>query len=130
MAIFAAVAPVFLVAEIGVTAHWYQEMLGFVPLSVPGRGPREWVSLGRDAVQIMLQRSPGYVRPDLQAHRPGGVWDAYLRICGLGELYRELGRKDAVRSKLRHRGQGLFEFAVRDPNNYLLVLAEAVDPER
>jgi hypothetical protein len=105
-------------------------MLGFELQSSPDRGPFEWASLVRDGVQIVLQRSPGYVRPDLQALRPGGVWDAYLRVGDLGNLYQELIGKGAIWSKMRRQVYGMFEFDVRDPNGYLLVLAEPVQPRR
>jgi hypothetical protein len=43
--------------------------------------------LARDQVDIILQRIEGYEKPDLYTRRSGGVWDAYIRVVGVKELF-------------------------------------------
>ena len=70
-----AVAPAFLVADVNATAKWYAEHLGFETAGIfPPNPPASWASLQRDGVEIMLQRLPGYAKPDLSEKRAGGVW--------------------------------------------------------
>lgn len=73
--------PTFLVPDVGATARWYAEALGFRTAgTVPGREPHVYASLLRDGVELMLLGLAGYQKPDLTARRPEGVWDAYVRM--------------------------------------------------
>ena len=64
-------AAVFLVSDVGATARWYRDMLGFQFDTVPRTEPFEWASVRRDNVEIMLQRSEGYERPARDPLWPG-----------------------------------------------------------
>jgi uncharacterized glyoxalase superfamily protein PhnB len=71
----------------------------------------------------MLQRIEGYEKPDLYQRRDGGVWDAYIRVEGVKELFESVKDKVAIIRPLRQQPYGAWEFEVRDPNGYLLVLS-------
>jgi hypothetical protein len=65
------VVPTFLVADVGATARWYAETLGFrIAGTVPAREPYVYASLQRDGVELMLLGLAGYQKPDLTAPRP------------------------------------------------------------
>src|SRR6185295_11925248 len=91
---FSSVAPCFAVADVGATMHWYQERLGFSSDPFPETEPYVFAILFRDHVEIMLQRIEGYEKPELYARRGGGVWDAYIRVNGVKELF------EAVRNEV------------------------------
>jgi catechol 2,3-dioxygenase-like lactoylglutathione lyase family enzyme len=119
--IFSAV-PTFLVADIGATARWYEEHLGFRTAGkFPESEPHVYASLQRDGAEIMLLRSVGYEKPDLSTLRPEGLWDAYIRMRGVNEFYETVRDREFIKMPLTHQRYGDWEFEVRDPNGYILV---------
>jgi uncharacterized glyoxalase superfamily protein PhnB len=117
--------PTFLVADVGATARWYAEALGFrIAGTVPAREPYVYASLQRDGIEIMLLGLPGYQKPDLTALRPDGIWDAYVRVRGVRTFYSTVRDQPFVRAPLKKQPYGDSEFEVRDPNGYILVFSE------
>ena len=81
--------PTFLVADVGSTARWYTQQLGFrIAGTFPETEPYGYASLQRDGAELMLLRLDGYRKPDLSARRPEGLWDAYVRTEGVRALMR------------------------------------------
>ena len=124
MAEFRSVAPCFPVADISATIRWYEEQLGFIGDPFPDSEPYVFGILRRDDVEIMLQRIEGYEKPDLYNSRPGGVWDAYIRVEGVQDLFESMKDEATIVKPLRRQPYGNWEFEVRDPNGYLLVFSE------
>ena len=124
MAEFRPVAVCFPVADIGATVRWYEEQLGFTGYSFPPSGPYVFAILRRDDVEIMLQRVKGYEKPDLYRSRDGGVWDAYIRVEGVKDLYVSVREEATIVQPLRQQPYGNWEFEVKDPNGYVLVFSE------
>jgi len=121
---FSSINPCFAVADVGATIRWYETELGFAGDPFPDHEPFVFGILRRDQVQIFLMRVEGYRKPDLYDQRSGGVWDAYLRISGLEELYDAVKERLDIRHPLHRQPYGLAEFEVRDPNGYILVFSE------
>ena len=119
--------PVFAVADVGATIRWYEEELGFVGDPFPAHEPYVFAILRRDQIEIMLQRVADYQKPNLYDLRNGGVWDAYLRITGLSELYDRVKDRLELKQPLRRQPYGLSEFEVKDLNGYVLVFSELID---
>lgn len=117
--------PVFLVPDVAATMAWYKR-LGFDGDAVPRNPPHNFCILRKDDVEIFLQRLTGYQRPDHYRERPGGVWDAYIRMNGVAGFYEAIrGQADVtVIQPLHRRPYGQNEFEIRDPNGYVLVFAE------
>ena len=117
-------APVWPVADVGATVRWFEQNFGFEASTHPQLEPFEWASLVRNNVEIMLQRVPGYEKPNLYTRREGGVWDIYIRVKGVRELYDGLPADVSVISPLTHLEYGCDEFEVVDLNGYTLVFGE------
>lgn len=116
------VAAVFLVTDVNKTARWYGEHLRFDTTGLfPRQGVAAWASLQRGGAEIMLQRLEGYQKPPLYERRDGGVWDAYIRLKGVKELYNTVTGQPFVKSTLEKQPYGDWEFLVQDPNGYVLV---------
>ena len=114
--------PTFLVADVAATARWYVENLGFqLTGHFPDQEPYAYASLQRGAAEIMLLSLPGYEKPDLRGRRPAGLWDAYIRTDGVNGLYRSFDAQPFIEMALIERPYGDWEFAVLDPNGYVLV---------
>jgi uncharacterized glyoxalase superfamily protein PhnB len=124
MAEFQSVAPVFAVADVGATIRWYEEQLGFIGDPFPSAEPYVFAILARDDVKIFLQRIEGYEKPDLYTSRRGGVWDAYIRVEGLRDLYDSVREEATIVKPLCQQPYGNWEFEVKDPNGYVLVFSE------
>jgi uncharacterized glyoxalase superfamily protein PhnB len=119
-------ATVFLVADVGATAHWYRDVLGFSFNTFPDSEPFHWASLRRDNVEIMLQRAEGYRKPDADSLRPGGVWNAYLYVTEVDDLYEAIRDKAHIRREMEDQPYGLREFEIADPNGYVLAIGESL----
>ncbi len=114
--------PTFLVPDVGSVARWYAQHLGFrLAGAVPEQEPYVYASLQRGGAELMLLSLPGYRKPDLGAERPGGLWDAYLRVDGVGTLYETVRGQGFVKTALKQQPYGDWEFEVLDPNGYVLV---------
>ena len=124
MAEFQALAACFPVADIGAAIRWYEEQLGFIGDPFPDREPYVFGILRRNNVEIFLQRVEGYQKPDLYSKRAGGVWDAYIRVEGLKDLYESVRDEATIVQPLRQQPYGAWEFEVKDPNGYILVFSE------
>ncbi len=124
MSRFGQIAPAFLVADVGATARWYRDVLGFVFDTFPQIEPFEWASLRRDGVEIMLQRSPGYAKPDLDPLRPGGAWDAYIYLTDMDGLFAAIADRVQVRRPPCDQPYQMREFEIADPNGYVLVFGQ------
>ena len=124
MAEFQSATPVFSVSDISATIRWYEEQLGFIGDPFPQHELYVFAILRRDDVEIMLQRIEGYEKPDLYNSRRGGVWDAYIRIEGVQDLFESVKDEVTIVKPLQRQPYGNWEFEVRDPNGYLLVFSE------
>ena len=124
MAEFNSLAACFPVADISSTIRWYEEQLGFIADPFPSTEPYVFAILRRDDVEIMLQRVDGYQKPDIYGSRSGGVWNAYITVEGLRDLYESVREESTIVQPLRQQPYGIWEFEVKDPNGYVLVFAE------
>jgi hypothetical protein len=119
-------APCFAVADVGSTMRWYEQELGFTPDPFPEQEPHAFCILVRDQIEIMLQRIDGYQKPDIYNQRGCGVWDAYIRMRGVKELYKSINDRVEILQPLKKQPYGDWEFEVKDPNGYVLVFSELI----
>jgi len=80
----------------------------------------------RDHVEIMFQHLKGYVKPETYSRRAGGVWDVYVRMEGVRELWEAISGKVDVLERIQKQPYGDTEFVIRDPNGYVLVFSELI----
>jgi hypothetical protein len=120
-------APTFLVTDVGKTARWYQQHLGFTVSTFPKNEPFVYGSVWRDDAEIMFLRQPDFVKPEIV--RPGGLWDAYIRMNGVREFYESVRENVPIRMALTKQTYGEWEFEIRDPNGYVLVFGEHDDED-
>jgi catechol 2,3-dioxygenase-like lactoylglutathione lyase family enzyme len=124
MAQFRTVAACFPVADIAATIAWYKEKLGFNGDPFPAHPPYVFAIVFRDDIEIMLQWIEGYQKPDLYKRRDGGVWDAYITVEGIKDLYESVREQVTIVQPLRKQFYGNWEFEVKDLNGYVLVFSE------
>src|SRR3982751_422360 len=118
---FEAISPVFLVPDVARTIGWYRDVLGCDVRSHPETEPFHWGMASKGGVQLMFQWAPQYENPDRQSYRPGGgVWDAYLWLSGIDELYAAINDRAHIIEPPYQQPYGRREFIIRDPNGYVL----------
>jgi uncharacterized glyoxalase superfamily protein PhnB len=120
------VAPVFPVADVEATIRWYETELGFASYPFPEEPPYVFASVCRDEVEIMFQLIENFEKPDLYRLRSGGVWEAYIRMDGVKELYEAIKDRVDIKMALRQQPYGDWEFEVKDPNGYILIFSELI----
>ena len=118
-----AAAPVLVAMDVGATAKWYEEHLGFEAALFPDQPPFAFAILCRDDVEIMIRRCgpEGLLRPD-------GDWNVYVRMTGVNALYDRLVSRVRVVEHLHTKNYGCIEFAIEDPNGFRLVFSEKAPP--
>jgi len=114
---------VFLVGDLEATARWYAG-LGFqAQVFPPG-----FAILQRDDVEIFIQQTDGYARPDDRGRHEREAWDLYIETDDVAALFAELSARKDVKI-LREPTPQIYrqiEFDVMDPNGYRLVFAQPV----
>jgi len=114
--------PTFLVSDVAGTARWYEAALGFALAGhFPDTEPYAYASLVLDGAELMLLSLPGYEKPDMRNQRPEGLWDAYIRMNGVADLFAKYEGRDFVLTPIKKQPYGDWEFEIRDINGYILV---------
>ena len=118
-----AATPVLVAPDVGPTAKWYEDTLGFEAALFPDRAPFAFAILCRDGIEIMLRRCGplGLLRID-------GDWNVYIRMTGVHALYDRLHGSVAIVEPLHTKNYGCIEFAIEDPNGLRLVFSEKAPP--
>jgi hypothetical protein len=115
---------VFLVGNLEATARWY-EAIGFkTELFPPGFG-----IFRRDVVDIFVQQTDGYVRPNDPGRQHRDAWDVYIETDNVYALFEELSKRPGVTvtRELCRQEYGQIEFSIKDPNGYELVFAQPTE---
>jgi len=112
-------APYFPVPDVASIGRYYRDVLGF-RCEYSAGDPPEFAVYVRDAASLMFRRvaDPRLIRPN---EKQGGTWDVFLWVDEVDALFEELRSSGAemVYAPLI-QPYGMREFAVRDPNGYIL----------
>jgi catechol 2,3-dioxygenase-like lactoylglutathione lyase family enzyme len=112
-------APYFPVADVAAIGAYYRDVLGF-RCEYSAGDPPEFAIHSRDGSPVMFRRAPdpGRIWPN---EAQGGTWDAFYWVDDVDALHGELAGKGAsVVYPPVVQPYGMKEFAVRDPNGYVL----------
>lgn len=126
---FNRITPNLVVADMEASLRLYRDVLGFsVSQTVPETAPFIFAWMKRDDAELFLnqQQKPQPGQPNPLADRPiGGTLSLYMPMKGIEDLLKrveEHGIKVAI--PLHKEFYGMTEFAVLDPDEYLLIFAE------
>jgi catechol 2,3-dioxygenase-like lactoylglutathione lyase family enzyme len=112
-------APYFPVPDVSAIGAYYRTVFGF-ECEYSFGSPAEFAVYSRSGSPIMFRRvqNPGLIAPN---ESQGGTWDVFFWVSDVEALHREFVAKAAV---LVYgptiQDYGMKEFAVRDPNGYVL----------
>ena len=127
---FHKVTPNLVVANMEKSLAFYRDTLGFsVSQTVPDKAPFIFAWMKRDDADIFLNANlpPQPGEPDLYAGKTvgGGTLSLYLVMEGIDALYASVQQqKVPIVIAMHKQFYGMKEFAVHDPDRYLLIFAE------
>jgi uncharacterized glyoxalase superfamily protein PhnB len=117
-------APYLLSRNVEALSAHYEGVLGF-SREYTGGDPPEFVIVARDGLPVMLRRASKDARI-VPNEQQGGTWDVFFWVRGARALHGEMvaNGADIVYGPVV-QPYGVEEFAVRDPEGYVLGFGEA-----
>jgi uncharacterized glyoxalase superfamily protein PhnB len=112
-------APYFPVHDVAAIGAYYRDVLGFQCEYAAGEPP-EFAVYSRSGSPIMFRRvgRDALISPNEQQ---GGTWDVFFWVDDVEALHAELASRGAAMVYAPMvQPYGMKEFAVRDPNGYVL----------
>lgn len=132
---FADVVPNLVVADIDRSAAFYRDVLGFTTVTtVPDEAPFVFVWLQRDGVSVFLNAAQGVEGdvPELASRPIGGTNTLFITVepgdggKGIDAFFREVEGRAPVIMPLKDQFYGMREFAVTDPDGYVIFFAQRI----
>jgi lactoylglutathione lyase len=126
---FNKVTPNLIVRDMEKSIAFYRDVLGFtVSQTVPDKAPFifAWMKSGEADIFLNIHQKPPEGQPDLYAGKEvGGTMSLYIAMDGVeAKSVQAHGVKLDI--PLHTEFYGMKEFAVLDPDGYLLIFAERV----
>ena len=127
---FHSVTPNLVVSDIDRSTAFYRDVLGIpVHMTVPDAAPFAFVWLQQGDVNIFLndRKTVGELDPHL-ANRPlGGSFTIYIRVTGVDEIWERVQGRAKVAEAINTKFYGMREFAIEDPDGYLITVSEEMN---
>ncbi len=119
---FQKVTPNLMVHNVNASLRFYEQVLGLTRrLTVPEREPYVFVSLAAGDVEVFLNQEQSEDKP-----KAGGI-SLYMDVKGLDQLLDRVQQHGIkIEIPLNETFYGMREFAVLDPDGYMLIFAEPV----
>jgi catechol 2,3-dioxygenase-like lactoylglutathione lyase family enzyme len=113
---FSALVPMLQTEDMESTVAWYVGVLGFTPAGPSDAG---WCSLVRDDVTIMFMQNEHLGPPHATATQ-------YFYVDDVLALWSSIADRCAAEWGPERMPYGMLEFAIKDPNGYLLSFGQRV----
>ncbi len=129
MPAFKSLIPNIFVANMDRSLAFYTQRLGFKQImSAPDKPPLVWVRLSRDGVEIDLYDAEAAVEeyPSLAEKALGATAVMFITIEGVHELHTKLKSEVTMVMPLEKKLYGMTEFAIQDPDGYVITFAEPI----
>ena len=119
---FQKATPNLMVRDVSSSLKFYEQTLGLQRrMTVPDREPYVFVSLVAGQVEIFLNQDQSSAKPT-----PGGM-SLYMELEGLDQLLLRVQQQGVkIEIPVNETFYGMREFAVLDPDGYLIIFAEPV----
>jgi uncharacterized glyoxalase superfamily protein PhnB len=114
---FQALVPILQTSDMARTRQWYESALGFQCVAAQGD---EWCRLERDDVAIMFMRNDHLGAPHATATQ-------YIYVDDVMAVWNSIKDRCAAEWGPEEMPYGMIEFAIKDPNGYLLSFGQEVE---
>ena len=124
------VTPNLLVVDVARSVAFYTEVLGFTrAMTVPEEAPFVFASVTSGGVEIFFNDAANTVKeyPALSGRPIGMSGTMFIEVKGLDEFYAQLAGKVSIVNPLVTQWYGMKEFAIADPDGYLITFAERAE---
>ena len=123
----ASLSPNLMVKNVNKSIEFYCNILGFSLIqTVPENGEPDWGMIEKDGLFIMLQKEESIKQeyPELNSQNSGGALTFYIKISNIQEFYNEIRSHMNVSHEMHKTFYGADEFAITDPDGFILVFSE------
>jgi len=124
---FNKLTPNLVVADVERSSAFYRDVLGFtVETTVPDAPPYVFAIVRSGPVEVFLNApAPAIAEYPSFKDRPiGGTLTLFIEVTGIEQCYDELKNRASVVMPLETKWYGMTEFAIADPDGYLITFAE------
>jgi len=125
---FAKVVPNVLVSDMERSIAFYRAVLGFsLDMTVPDQAPYVFASMKRGAVEIFLNDAATATHdfPALEGKPLGGTNTMYVKLdAGIEAYHDQIKSRTTVVFPFTKQPYGMTEFAVTDPDGYVIFFAQ------
>lgn len=121
--------PNLLVANVERSLEFYTGVLGFSRgMTVPDEGPLVFAQVSSGSVEIFFNDAKGAVEeyPQLGGRDIGASGTMFIEVEQIEALHASLENKVPIVMPLITQWYGMKEFAIADPDGYLITFAERV----
>jgi uncharacterized glyoxalase superfamily protein PhnB len=119
--------PNLIVSNVERSLAFYRDVLGFTSVAtVPGTAPFVFAIVQSGAVEIFLNApEPAYAEYPAFKDRPiGGTLTLFIEVADIQRVHQSLQGKVSIVMPLEHKWYGVTEFALTDPDGYIITIAQ------
>jgi lactoylglutathione lyase len=124
---FNKLTPNLIVSNVEQSVAFYRDVLGFtVAQTVPDASPLVFAIVQSGSVEVFLNApEPAYAEYPALKERPiGGTLTLFIDVTDVRGLYATLKDRAPIVMPLEKKWYGVTEFAIADPDGYLITFAE------
>ena len=124
---FTKLTPNLVVADVARSIVFYRDVLGFaLTRTVPDEGPFVFASLESGPVEIFLNAMDAAAAeyPAFKGRPIGGTLTQFITLTGIRQMHDALAGRVTTVMPLEKKWYGVTEFAISDPDGYLITFAE------
>lgn len=125
--VFEKLTPNLVVADVARSIAFYRDVLGMtLTRTVPDAGPFVFASLETGPVEIFLNALDAAAAeyPAFKERPVGGSLTQFIQVKGIRAMWDVLQHKAPVIFPLEKKWYGVTEFAIADPDGYIITIAE------
>ena len=129
MSVFKKLTPNLLVSSVERSLAFYVDTLGFERgLTVPDASPFAFASVTGGGIEIFFNDAAGAVReyPGFAGKPIGATGTLFIEVEGIDALHDRLKARVKIVMPIETKFYGMREFAIEDPDGYIITLAERV----
>ena len=131
MPVFTKLTPNLLVASVDRSLAFYVDILGFARgMTVPDQSPFAFAAVASGPVEIFFNDATGATKeyPGFAGKPIGATGTLFIEVEGVNALHDRLKTSVKVVMPLETKFYGMREFAIEDPDGYVITFAERVHP--
>jgi catechol 2,3-dioxygenase-like lactoylglutathione lyase family enzyme len=129
MPAFNKLTPNLLVSSVERSVAYYVDVLGFSrAMTVPEQSPFVFASVVRDGVEIFFNDVAAALKeyPAFAGKPLGATGTMFIEVSGIDDLHALLKDRATIVMPIVTQWYGMREFAISDPDGYLITFAERV----